>query len=101
MSVSHLPRFLKGQGRDFKADGGGLAPGRRWLWLAWPQETPRPACVLHYYVPLLVSHGAPQMFSVCARAAQVASRIPSLAIHAPHSGPCVRLWVVDLHSAQP
>lgn len=36
-----------------------------------------------------------------ARAAQMASRIPSLAIHAPHSGPCVRLWVVDLHSAQP
>lgn len=31
----------------------------------------------------------------------MASGIPPLAIHAPHSGPRVRLWVVDLHGAQP
>lgn len=75
----------------------GLAPRRCWQWLAWQQTSP--GHNLHFTLLCAPTRGSPD--AQCVLSLHVASRIPSLAIHAPHSGPCVRLRIVGLHGAQP
>lgn len=99
MSTSWLPKFLKGQGRYFMfKQMGACSQEVLAVWLAWQQDFPRPK--LAFYFIMCPYMGLPRC-SVCVFSLHVASRIPSLAIHAPHSGPCVRLRIVGLHSAQP
>lgn len=96
--MSWLPKFLKGQGRYFMLKQMGVCSQEvlavAGLAAGFPQAK------LAFYFTMFPCTGLPRC-SVCALSLHVASRIPSLAIHAPHSGPCVRLRIVGFHGAQP
>lgn len=91
--MSWLPKLLKGKaGISCLSSQEVLAVAALAAGLPQAQR-----CILLYYEP---SAGLPRR-SVCVLSLHVASGIPSLAIHAPHSGPRVRLRIVGLHGAQP
>lgn len=97
MSVSWLPKFLKGQGRYFKFKQVGACSQEVLAVAGLAAGFPQAKTCIFIMCPYM---GLPRC-SMCVFSLHVASRIPSLAIHAPHSGPCVRLRIVGLHSAQP